>query len=108
MAGGRPPRKGVGKSIILGAVFVAALLALVIYASSGLGRHACEVCLDFEGRTACRKAEGNTVEEARRTATDLACAMLSSGMTESLRCSNTPPSSVTCDGTRAPVTGGPY
>jgi hypothetical protein len=33
--------------------------------------------------------------EAQRTATDNACAQLSSGVTESMQCTNTPPESVT-------------
>jgi hypothetical protein len=94
----RPPRRKIGKSVIIGAAFVAVLAALVLYASSHLGGHSCEVCISFGGRQACRKADGKTKEEATRTATDTACAVLAAGMTESLKCTNTPPSSQSCDG----------
>lgn len=55
----------------------------------------CRVCMDYRGSKDCRDAEGPTKEECQRTATDNACALISSGMTESIQCSNTPPSGVT-------------
>ncbi len=91
-------RKKWPKSAIVGLLFGASVLALIVYASFGLRRHSCEVCIEFRGQTACRKADGSTLEEARRTATDLACAVLASGMTESIGCSNTRPRSLSCDG----------
>ena len=42
------------------------------------------------------KAYGPSEEEATRTATDNACGFLASGMTESIRCQNTPPAKVEC------------
>jgi hypothetical protein len=89
-------RKGMGKSAILGGCFALVMLALMWYASVSLGRQTCEVCIAYEGRSACRKAEGTSAEEARRTATDMACAVLASGMTESLQCQRTEPQSVRC------------
>jgi hypothetical protein len=91
-------KRRIGKSVIIGAAFVAILAALVIYASSRLGGHSCEVCISFGGSQACRKADGKTKEEATRTATDTACAVLASGMTDTLKCTNTPPASQSCDG----------
>jgi hypothetical protein len=87
---------GLGKSVILGGSFALVMLALIWYASVSLGRQSCEVCIAYEGRSACRKAEGSSAEEARRTATDMACAVLASGMTESLQCQRTEPKSVRC------------
>ena len=74
-----------------------ALVALVAYSMKGVGGHACEVCIEFNGRTQCRTAKGATKEEAIRTATENACALLTSGMTESIRCGRTPPSRVKCE-----------
>ncbi|MCI0566729.1 MAG: hypothetical protein L0Z52_00885 [Acidobacteria bacterium] len=93
------------KSAVLGGVFVLAMLGLIWYASASLSKHSCEICITYEGRSACRKAEGATSDEARRTAIDLACAMLASGMTDSLGCQRTQPSSVTCDGAYAAGSG---
>ncbi|MDX2154736.1 MAG: hypothetical protein SFV54_28590 [Bryobacteraceae bacterium] len=77
--------------IIAGAlVFLGAL----IYSSMGLRRHKAEVCITFNGRTACRVASGTTQEEAIRTASDNACALIASGVTETMACGRTRPDSV--------------
>ena len=73
-----------------GIVFV----AVVVYLSLHLGQVKVEVCMEFRGRSNCGTAAAPTEEEAVRTATDNACATISSGMTDSIACSNTPPTSV--------------
>lgn len=98
---GRPAEAregGMSKSLVIGLLFAAVVLALMIYAGSGLARHSCEVCITYRGETACRRADGSTEEEARQTATSTACAVLAAGMTETLKCTGTPPKSETCDG----------
>lgn len=82
--------------MLVAAAFGAAILLLMLYASLGLSKYTCEVCIEFQGRTECHSAAGTTREEAQRTATESACALLASGMTESIRCSRTPPASVRC------------
>lgn len=83
---------------LLAAFAVALLLiGLIAYSMKGLGKQSCEVCVEFEGRTQCRTARGATKEEAIRAATDNACAFLTSGMTDSMRCGRTPPAKVKCD-----------
>ncbi len=57
-------------------------------------RHRVEVCMEFRGQTICRAASGPTRAEAVRTATDNACGLLASGMTDTIQCGNTPPKSV--------------
>lgn len=54
----------------------------------------CNVCISYRGSTECREAQANSKKECQQTATDNACAMLSSGMTESIQCSNTEPSEI--------------
>ena len=90
-------KKGLAKSAVLGGLFALVMLALMWYASASLSKHVCEVCIVYKGQDACRKADGSTVEEARRTATDMACAGMAFGMTESLSCQRTEPKSVSCD-----------
>ncbi len=51
--------------------------------------------MEFNGRTNCATASGTTEQEAIRTATDTACAIISFGMTESIQCSRVKPLSVT-------------
>lgn len=69
-------------------------LALVVYFSLHLGEVKVEVCVEFKGRTNCGTAAAPTEQEAIRTATDNACALISAGMTESMACARTPPTSV--------------
>jgi len=82
---------------IVGVLAVAGTVAVIVLAVQGSMAVSCEVCVTFAGRSACRTAAGATREEAVRTATDNACAFLASGMTDSIRCTNTPPTSVACD-----------
>ncbi len=81
---------------MLAAAFAVIILLMILYASIGLSKYTCEVCMEFNGRSKCRTAAGSTRQEAQRTATDNACAFLATGMTEILRCTATPPKSVRC------------
>ncbi len=55
----------------------------------------CEVCMEFRGRTECRRALGPDRKSCQRTGTDNACGLLASGMTDSIACSSRPPERVT-------------
>lgn len=79
---------------LLGGFFLAAVLAFLIYTTMGHGRVRCEVCITFQGRTACRTAAASSKEEAMRAALQNACALISSGVTDSIACQNTPPNSI--------------
>ncbi len=78
-----------------------ALLALggfVVWTSLSVGTVRCEVCIDFEGRTACRAVDARTEDEARAAARTNACAQLTSGVTSTLACERTTPLSSRCSG----------
>ena len=62
--------------------------------NTGRNRIRCEVCITFRGSQSCRTAAASTRELALRTATENACAQISSGVTDSNQCNNTPPDSV--------------
>jgi hypothetical protein len=82
---------------IAGVFLAVATLVLVLKAALTSFDHTCEVCMTFGGRSQCREAVGKTAEEATRTATDNACALLGArGMSLSIECQNTPPTSVSC------------
>ncbi|HET9481767.1 MAG TPA: hypothetical protein VFP98_08425 [Candidatus Polarisedimenticolia bacterium] len=87
------PRRGVALVVTL-AILLA--LAMIVYSSMQQAQVTCEVCITFRGASQCRSATGPEREAAVRTATDNACAFLASGMADSIQCSNTPPSRVTC------------
>lgn len=79
--------------LALAVVFIVILVAIV-YSSLHLGEVKVEVCMEFKARKNCGTAAAPSEEEAIRTATDNACALISSGMTESMACTRTPPASV--------------
>ncbi len=83
------------KVALVSILFGLAVLGVLVYSTLNLRQVTCEVCMTFNGRSKCAKASGTNREEAQRTATDTACAPISSGMTDSIQCSNTPPDSVT-------------
>ncbi|HBY63642.1 MAG TPA: hypothetical protein DEH78_27770 [Solibacterales bacterium] len=71
-----------------------AFLGALVYFSMGLRQHKAEVCITFNGRQSCRVAAGTTPEEAVRTASDNACALIASGVTETMACGRTKPDSI--------------
>ena len=78
-------------------VLAVATLALIIYQIvEKQQRVSCEVCVTFRGLRDCREAAAPDRDEAIRTATSNACALISSGMADSISCSNTQPDSVRC------------
>lgn len=80
--------------ILLG-LLVAAVVAYVLYASLHAARYRVEVCLTYHGLSACRTAEGRTQAEALRAAHDNACSQVTSGVTGTLGCQNTPATRIT-------------
>lgn len=76
-------------------LLVAAVVAYVLYASLHTARYRVEVCLIYHGLNACRTAEGRTQAEALRAAHDNACAQITSGVTGTLGCQNTPATRIT-------------
>lgn len=77
--------------IVLGAGL---FLALLFWLAMGDNQKRVEVCVTFNGRTECRTASGPTEGEAQRTAIQNACALLASGMTDSIACDRTAPTRV--------------
>ena len=62
------------------------VIALMAYSTSSLGGFRVEVCKSFQGREACGTAVGSSEMDAMNTATQVACAKISSGMTDSHNC----------------------
>lgn len=82
------------KPVLLGVLLLAGVIALMVWSSMGLREHRVEVCMTFEGKSVCRVAHGASREAAQRQALDNACAMLTSGVTGTISCAQTPPDSV--------------
>ena len=84
------------KPALAGLVFGLVVLGVLIYSTVGLSQYSCAVCITYNRQQNCSTSSAPTEEEAVRTATDVACAPISSGMTESIQCTNTPPDSIDC------------
>ncbi len=82
------------KTVVIGVGFVAAVIAYLIYSSMGIAQYRVEVCIAFQGRTECRVASADTQDHALRSAQSNACALLVSGVTETMQCERVEPSSV--------------
>jgi hypothetical protein len=82
------------KPVLVGIVFALIVLFVIVYSSMNLSGHKVEVCITFNGRSNCRTAAGATEEFARRTAITNACGEIASGVTDSIACENTQPTSV--------------
>ena len=81
--------------ILIGVIVVLAFIGLLTYSMFGLRQNRVEVCMTWNGRTECAKAAGASQQESVRTATDKACALLASGMTDSMNCTHANPAKVT-------------
>jgi len=79
--------------IVIFLIFIAALL----YATFGMGGVDCEVCVEYRGRSECRTVTAPDREQAIAQATATVCALISGGVTDSMECSRTPPTSLRCD-----------
>jgi len=78
-------------------VGLGAIVAVVVYTSFDVGMVRCEVCITFEGREACRAVDGATAAEAQQSAINNACALLASGVTQTMACERTTPSRLACN-----------
>jgi len=83
------------KPVVVGILIVAVILGVLIYSSMNLAKYRVEVCITYNGKQSCKTASGSTEAFAQRSATTNACALIASGVTESMQCENTPPTSVT-------------
>jgi len=86
----------VKSSVWLGILFAAAVVGFLVYSTMNVRRNRIrsEVCVTYNGTQACRTAAAGTREQAQRTATENACAQISSGVTDSNQCNTTPVDSV--------------
>lgn len=79
------------KPVVLGVVFVAVVLIVIIYSSMNLSQAKVEVCMEFNGRTNCGTASGQNREFALRSAKTNACAMISGGVGDTIACEHKVP-----------------
>ena len=85
------------KKVVLPIIIVLAVLGLgfLFYSSTNSVKYRVEVCVAFNGRTSCRTSRADTQEHAMHTAQSNACALIASGVTDTMQCERTIPTSVT-------------
>jgi hypothetical protein len=70
------------------------LAGLMFYSITSNVKFRVEVCVAFKGRTSCRTARADTDEHALRSAQSNACALIASGVTDTMQCERSNPTSV--------------
>ena len=75
---------------------IVTVIAIVVYMSFQIGGVRCEACITFHGRQVCRSVDGANEHEAQMAAITNACALLASGVTDSIACQNAPRDRLIC------------
>ncbi len=83
--------------VIVGVLLGAAFVGAMVFAIQRESQVQCEVCLTYRGASACRTSSAVDRPSAISGAVTTACAVLSGGVTDGIRCGATPPRSVACD-----------
>ncbi len=70
--------------------------AYLLYSTLTSQKHACTVTVTYQGRTGTATASAASKNDAMQQAQTTACGPITSGMNESIACSNTPPTKTEC------------
>lgn len=79
---------------IIVAIFVAAFLALIVYSTLAGPRYRVEICMTYQGHSTCKTVSAKSEQAALRSGAENACADISSGVTDTMRCEQSQPESV--------------
>lgn len=82
------------KTVAIGVLFVLVVVGFLIYSSMHIAKYRVEVCVAYRGANQCRTASADTQDHALRSAQSNACALIASGVTETMQCERETPSSV--------------
>jgi len=85
------------KTKLMWVIAAIGVLAYFAYLTMSPNVVSCDVCIEFHGRTECRKASGKDEAEAERSAAGTACSLLAGGVADSIACQNTPPAKKMCE-----------
>lgn len=72
------------------------IVAVVVASSFNVGDVRCEVCMTFAGRQSCRSVDAATEAEAKQGAVTNACALIASGVTDTMACERGTPTKTSC------------
>jgi hypothetical protein len=82
------------KTVAIGVGFVLVVIAFLVYSSMHIAKYRVEVCIAFHGLNQCRTASADTQDHAMRSAQSNACALLVSGVTDTMQCERQVPVSI--------------
>ncbi len=74
----------------------AAFGAYLLYSTLTSQKYSCTVAVTYQGRNGSATASAASEHEAKQQAQTTACGPITSGMNESIACSNTPPAKTEC------------
>jgi hypothetical protein len=80
----------------VGALLGLAFIAAVIWSAFEATQVQCEICVEYKGRSACSTAQAVDVLQAEAQALSGACSQVTGGVTETLECDRTPPTTRRC------------
>jgi hypothetical protein len=72
----------------------ALLIAVLLYSTLQQTRYRYEVCVAFGGQSHCATAQGQTRDEAIRSAQEIDCTLLANGRDQNMVCLSATPTSV--------------
>jgi hypothetical protein len=84
----------VKKPVVLGIVFGIGVLGVIVWSTLNLAQVKMKACMQYEGRTNCATASGQTKQDATRAAVSTACASISGGVTGTIACESSRPVSL--------------
>ena len=76
------------------AVFILIVIGLIAYSTIGGKRYRAEICMVYQGRSACKTVTGKSETSVLRGGISNACADIASGVTQTMGCEQTQPQSV--------------
>ena len=82
------------KVVLIVVLAVLGLGLLFYYSIASNVRYRVEVCVAYNGRTSCRTARADTEDHALHSAQSNACALIASGVTDTMQCERSTPTSV--------------
>ena len=87
------------RALIPALIFVALVVMLVLELTTKSGLE-CRVCISFQGRRECATARADDEHQARVEAQGSACSLLTSGVSQAMKCPRMVPDEVVCKGER--------
>lgn len=84
------------KRALIPAIIFVGLAGLLIYELGTKTGIECKVCMTFEGRQQCATARADDAQQAQSEAQNSACSLLTSGVSQAMKCPRMRPDEVVC------------